>query len=55
MTGKQLIESQIGIDLGIRCAGASQCQIAAELGVEQSTISRLLLKYTSTQFKQRGP
>ena len=51
MTGKQLIESQIGIALGMRRAGASQRQIAAELGVEQSAISRLLLKYISTQFK----
>ena len=55
MTGKQLIESQIGVALGMRRAGSSQRQIAAELGVQQSTISRLFVRHTTTQFKKRGP
>jgi transposase len=55
MTGKQLIESQIGVALGMKRTGASQRQIAAELGVQQFTISCLFLKYTTTQFRKCGP
>jgi len=44
MAKTQLIESQIGIALGMHRAGASQRAIAKQLGVKQPTISRLLRK-----------
>jgi transposase len=54
--GKQhLIESKIGIALGMHRTGASQRAIAKELGVNQSTVSRLFRKVSITTFKTRGP
>jgi len=55
MTKTQLIESQIGIALGMHRAGASQRAIAKQLGVKQPTISRILCKVSVTTFKTRGP
>ena len=54
--GKQhLIESKIGIALGIYHSDISQYTIAKELGVNQSTISRLFRNVSITTFKTRGP
>jgi len=50
----QLTESQIGIALGMHHSGATQCAIASQLQVTQSTISRLLRRHNISTFKQRG-
>lgn len=55
MTGHHLLDSQIGIALGMHKAGASQRKIAAQLRVTQSTISRLLRRATIGTFRKRGP
>lgn len=54
--GKQhLIESKIGIALEMYHSGMSQRAIANELGVNQSTVSRLFRHVSITTFKTRGP
>lgn len=55
MARQQLIESQIGIALGMHAAGASQRVIAEQLGITQASVSRLLRKHRITTFKTRGP
>jgi arginine repressor len=54
--GKQpLIEGKIGIALGMHSSGVSQCAIANELGVNQSTVSRLFGNVSIIAFKTRSP
>ena len=55
MAKQQLIESQIGIALGMHHAGSSQRAIAEQLGVTQSAVCQLLRKVKITIFKTRGP
>jgi predicted transcriptional regulator len=55
MGTKQLIESQIGIALGIHRAGAQQQAIAKQLGVTQVAVSKLLRNHSITTFKYHGP
>jgi arginine repressor len=54
MDKHHLIESQIGVALGMQRAGATQRAIAEQLGVTQPTVSRLLCKVKITNFKTRG-
>ena len=44
MAKQQLIESQIGVALGMHEASASQGVIAEQLGVSQATVSDLFNK-----------
>src|SRR5271154_1629094 len=48
MAGIQLTTSQISIALGMARAGASQHQIATELGIKQPTVWNLLHTFTIT-------
>jgi predicted transcriptional regulator len=54
MGATQLI-GHIDIALGMREAGASQRDIATQLGISQAVVSKLLRKFTMTTFKTRGP
>ena len=55
MAKTQLIESQIGVALGMHRAGASQRAIAKQLSVKQPTVSRFLRNVSITTFKTRSP
>jgi arginine repressor len=55
MSKQHLIESKIGIALSMHCSGMSKYAIATELGVNQSTISRLFPNMSIITFKTRGP
>jgi transposase len=55
MARQNLVESQIGIALGMQAVGAPQRVIAEQLGITQATVSRLLRKHRITTFKTRPP